>query len=191
MNGGVHPERCASATSIGGIQGNMHQRVQTFASGAVLVLIVGWVLHIGRDVFVPIVSSIFMVYVIAGLARLFARVPVLGRILPPRVRYALAVIVIVLVMVEVVYLVIASKSTIAAFAPRLQEFLLLAIQKVAAFFRIESEPTWTTLRQELVAQIDVQKLIGSIFASVSSIIVGVELAVLYTIFLLWEHRMVV
>jgi hypothetical protein len=55
----------------------MQQRIQTIASGAILVLIIGWVLHLGT----------------------------------------------------------------------------------AVFFHIEFEPTWTTLRQDLLAQIDVQGFI--------------------------------
>jgi AI-2 transport protein TqsA len=167
----------------------MHERIRTLASCAVLVLITGWILHVGRDVFVPIVFSIFAVYVIGGLARLLGKIPFLGPLLPPRIRYALAVAVIAVVMFEVVYLVIASKDVVAGFAPKFQELLLAATQRFAVYFQIESEPNWTTLRRELVAQIDVQKFIGQMFTSVSSIIVGIELVLLYAVFMLWEHRM--
>jgi len=167
----------------------MREQIRTLASGAVLLLITGWILHVGKDVFVPIVFSIFAVYVIGGLARLLGKVPFLGPRLPPRIRYALAMAVIAVVMVEVVYLVIASKDAVAGFAPKFQELLLAATQRFAAYFQIESEPNWTTLRRELVAQIDVQKFIGQMFASVSSIIVGIELVLLYAGFMLWEHRM--
>jgi len=129
--------------------------------------------------------------VIGGLARLLGKIPFLGPRLPPRIRYALAVAVIAVVMVEVVYLVIASKDFVVGFAPKFQELLLAATQRFAAYFRIESEPTWTTLRRDLVAQIDVQKFIGPMFASVPSIIVGIELVLLYASFMLWERRMLV
>ena len=128
---------------------------------------------------------------IGGLARLLGKIPFLGPRLPPRIRYALAVAVIAVVMVEVVYLVIASKDFVVGFAPKFQELLLAATQRFAAYFRIESEPTWTTLRRDLVAQIDVQKFIGPMFASVPSIIVGIELVLLYASFMLWERRMLV
>ena len=35
-------------------------------------LIIGWVLYIGKDVFVPVVFSILVFYVIVGLTRLLA-----------------------------------------------------------------------------------------------------------------------
>lgn len=162
--------------------------MQTLASGATLAFIIGWILYVGKAVFVPIVFSIFAVYVIVGLARMFGKVPWLGPILSPRVRYALSMLFIAVVIVEVVYLVVAAKDTIAAFAPRLQELLLRAIQELTTYFNIESEPTWTTLRQELIATIDVQMFLRSMFASVSSTIVSVEIVVLFAVFLLFEHR---
>jgi AI-2 transport protein TqsA len=166
----------------------MHERMQTLASGAILVLIIGWILYVGKAVFVPIVFSIFAAYVIVGLARMLAKVPWLGSILPTRVRYAISMLLIAVVMVEIVYLAVAAKDTIAALAPRFQELLLRAIQKATTYFHIESEPTWATLRQDLIATIDVQKFLRSMFASVSSTIVGVELVVLFTGLLLFEHR---
>ena len=44
-----------------GRNGTMDERIRTLASGAVLVLITGWILHAGKGVFVPIVFSIFAV----------------------------------------------------------------------------------------------------------------------------------
>lgn len=166
----------------------MHERMQAIASGAILVFIIGWILYVGKSVFVPIVFSIFAVYTIVGLASMLAKVPWLGSILPTRIRYAISVLLILVVMVEIVYLAVAAKDTIAAFAPRFQELLLRTIQKVTTYFNIESEPTWATLRQELIAAIDVQRFLRTTFASVSSTIVGVELVVLFTAFLLFEHR---
>jgi AI-2 transport protein TqsA len=73
-------------------------------------------------------------------------------------------------------------------APQYQQSLLAAIQRLAVFLRIETEPTWTTLRQELFAQINIQRVLGSMLASVSSIIVSVMVVFLYATFLLVERR---
>ena len=151
-------------------------------------MIIGWVLYIGKDVFVPIVFGMLVVYVIVGLTRLLGRIPVLGRILPPRVRYALSVLAIALALVAAAYLVLANRDSVMALAPQYQESLLAAIQKGAVFLRIETEPTWTTLRQDLFAQISLQPLIGSMVASVSSIVVTVIVVLLYASFLLIEQR---
>ncbi len=59
----------------------MGRRFETFVHGAILALIIGWVLHIGKDIFVPIVFGILTVYVIVGLTRLLQRLPVVVQFL--------------------------------------------------------------------------------------------------------------
>ncbi|HCV12662.1 MAG TPA: AI-2E family transporter, partial [Candidatus Accumulibacter sp.] len=128
------------------------------------------------------------VYVIVGLAQVMHGIPLLGRVLPLQARYALSVLVITLLLLAVVGLLVINKDRILALAPQYQQSLLAAIQRLAVFLRIETEPTWTTLRQELVAQINIQRLLGSMLASVSSIIVSVIVVFLYATFLLAERR---
>ena len=47
-----------------------------------LTLVIGWVLHIGKSVLLPIVFSVLVVYVIVGTTRLVARIPGLGSRMP-------------------------------------------------------------------------------------------------------------
>lgn len=166
----------------------MENRLQAVVSGAVLAVIIGWVLYVGKDIFVPIVLGILVAYVIVGLARLLGRIPWLGRTLPEQARYTLSVLAIALGLVFVVYLVISNRDSVLALAPNYQESLLAAIQKVAVFFHVETEPTWATLRRDLLAQINVQSLIGSMVSSVSSIAVSLIVVALYASFLLVEKR---
>ena len=111
----------------------MHRRIQTLASCAILALVVGWILCIGKDVFIPIVFSIFVVYAIAGLARLLGKVPLIGPVMPRGMRYALSLLAIARVFVEGIYLVFAAKDSIVALAPRYQDSLLAAVQRFAVF----------------------------------------------------------
>jgi len=69
-----------------------------------------------------------------------------------------------------------------------QESLLASIQKVAVFLGVETEPTWISLRQDLLAQINVQRVIGSTVVSVTSILASFVVVFLYTSFLLLELR---
>jgi AI-2 transport protein TqsA len=166
----------------------MENRLQAVVSGAVLAVIIGWVLYVGKDIFVPIVLGILVAYVIVGLARLLGRIPWLGPTLPEQARYTLSVLSIALGLVFVVYLMISNRDSVLALAPNYQESLLAAIQKIAVFFHVETEPTWTTLRRDLLAQINVQSLVGSMVASVSSVAVSFVVVALYASFLLVEKR---
>jgi predicted PurR-regulated permease PerM len=53
--------------------------------------------------------------------------------------------------------------------------------------RIESEPTWTTLRNDLLGQVNLQRLLGSVVASVSSMVAAVVVVILYAAFLMMEQ----
>jgi AI-2 transport protein TqsA len=166
----------------------VNDRFQSLVSGSVLAVVIGWVLHIGKEVFVPIIFGALVVYVIAGLTRLLGRIPLIGRILPPRMRSALSVVVIAWGLVAIADLILANKDSVLALAPQYQESLLAVIQRGAVLLHIETEPTWTTLRRDLFGQISLQPLIGSMVASVSAIAVTVIIVLLYASFLLIEQR---
>ncbi|MEI7745724.1 MAG: AI-2E family transporter, partial [Chloroflexota bacterium] len=166
----------------------MNPRFQAIVFGAILALILGWVLHVGRDVLVPLAFGVLVAYVIFGLTQLLLRVPVLGRRMPVQLRNAASVLVISSGLVGMVYLLLASSDGITAYAPKYQRSLLAGIQRVAVLLRIESEPTWTTLRNDLLGQINLQRLLGSVVASVSSMVATVAVVILYAAFLMMEQR---
>ncbi|HOM14872.1 MAG TPA: AI-2E family transporter, partial [Rubrivivax sp.] len=85
------------------------------------------------------------------------------------------------------YLIAANKERALLLAPQYQRSLLASIQGVAVFFGFETEPTWTTLRQELLGQINLQRLLGSLLASAGSILVTFIVVFLYATFLLVER----
>jgi predicted PurR-regulated permease PerM len=163
-------------------------RLRALVHGTVLLVIVGWLLFIGKEIFVPAVLGAVIVYVIVGLAHALGRLPGLGRRLPVQLRYLLSILLIGLVFFLLFYLVMANKERALVLAPQYQQSLLAAIQRVAVFFGFETEPTWATLRQELMAQINLQRLFGSLLASLGSILVTLIVVCLYATFLLVERR---
>ncbi len=166
----------------------MNPRFQAIVHGAVLAFIVGWVLFLGRDVLVPLAFGVLVAYVIFGLTQLLLKLPVLGPRMPVQVRNAASVLVISSGLVGMVWLLVASADGMAAYAPKYQRSLLAGIQRVATLLRIESEPTWTTLRNDLLGQVNLQRLLGSVVASVSSTVATVTVVILYAAFLMMEQR---
>jgi AI-2 transport protein TqsA len=163
------------------------ERLRDVVHGTVLLLIIGWLLYIGQTIFVPAVLGAVIVYVIVGLAHALGRVPRVGRKLPLQLRYLFSMAVIGLAFVLLAYLVMANKERAMLLAPQYQQSLLAAIQGVAVFLGIETEPTWATLRQEIMAQINLQRLFGSLLASAGSILVTFVVVFLYATFLLVER----
>lgn len=166
----------------------MTGKLQAFVAGAMLAVITGWVLFIGKDVLVPAVFGAIVVYVIVGLTHALHRVPVVGARLPVQLRYLLSIVVIGCALLVTGCLLIANRDHVVALAPQYQATLLAAVQKVATLFGIETEPTWATLRQDMLARINVQVLLGSMLASVSSIAVTIVVVLLYAVFLLVEQH---
>jgi AI-2 transport protein TqsA len=166
----------------------MTDRLQASVCVVVLMLIVGWVLYIGRAVFVPIVFGIIAVYVIVGFTRLLQRIPVIGARLPVQLRYALSVFLIAAGIFFAVDMLVANYDALVALAPRYQDSILTSIRKVAALLHLEHEPTWDSLRRDMLAQFNVQALVTGMLASLSSMIVNVFVVALYASFLLFEHR---
>jgi AI-2 transport protein TqsA len=163
------------------------ERLRTIAAGTVLVIAIGWVFFVGKGIFVPIVFSALVVYVIDGVTRLVFKVPVIGRLLPQSLGYTVSAVVIAWALAAIASLVAGSLGNISGLAPQYAASLLNTIQDIAARLGIESTPTWETLRRDLLAQVNTQRLIGSTVISVTSIVSGLVVVLLYVTFLLIER----
>ena len=164
-----------------------NDRLQTLFFGVALAAVVGWVLHVGKSVFVPIVFRVVVAYVIVGLARLQERIPGIGPRLPVPLRYALSILGIGLVLAAGATLVAGNVGRVVAQLPAYQETLLSQIQRLAAVAGVETAPTWQTLQEEVLQQINLQSLIGSTVVSVTGLLATVLIVLLYVAFLLMEQ----
>jgi predicted PurR-regulated permease PerM len=159
------------------------ERLRALVYGTVLLLAFGWVLHAGKGILVPVVLGAVVVYIVVGLAHGLARLPVAGPALPMRLRYALSIAAIGFAGLQFTYLLVANKERAIVMAPQYQQSLLASIQRIAVRFGFETEPTWETLRTELLARIDLQQFLASLLASVGSIAVTFVVVLLYAVFL--------
>jgi len=164
----------------------MQDSYRNLVYGIALALMIGYVLHIGRGIIVPVVASVLVVYVVLGLVRLFDRVPVFGPLMPSPVRYLASVVIIGAILFSVISLFINNLNQVIALAPGYLESLLAIIQRGAEAVGIEEEPTWDTLRREVLGQVDIQGLIGSTVTWISSIVAVFTLILVYAGFLLAE-----
>ena len=163
-----------------------NNRLQSLVHGTVLALAIGWVLHIGKNVLLPIVFSVLVVYVIVGTTRLVERIPRLGNRMPTSVKYSLALLVMAAVLWFTFGLVVANLLKALELMPDYQASLLATIQDLSARFGIESEPTWATLRGSILSQISPQTMVASTLAFVTSTASILVLGGLYVAFLLME-----
>ena len=127
-------------------------------------------------------------FVIIGMTRMLAKVPVLGPRLSIQVRYIVAALIMAVGLVSVVWLLFANVGRAVALAPQYQDSLLNSIQNLAVTLGLESEPSWKSLRQQFLAQVSIQRLVGGTLGSVLSIVATLIVVFLYVAFLLVEQR---
>ena len=166
----------------------INERFRSFVHGVFLALIVGWVLHIGQDIFIPIIFSVLVGFVIIGMTRMLAKVPVLGPRLSIQMRYIVAALIMAVGLVSVVWLLFANVGRAVALAPQYQDSMLASIQNLAVQLGVESEPSWKSLRQQFLAQVSVQRIVGGVLGSVLGIVATLIVVFLYVAFLLVEQR---
>lgn len=163
-------------------------RLQAIVYGGLLALMIGWVLYIGRSVFVPMVFGVIVVYIIIGLSRGLRRLPTVGRWLPPWLCYVASIASILAVITAGAVLVVNNIGRVVQLVPQYEQTLLQMIQRGAVFLGIETAPTWTTLRDQVLDQISAQAVIGSTVVSATAIIATLAVVLLYVTFLLVEKR---
>jgi predicted PurR-regulated permease PerM len=127
-------------------------------------------------------------FVIIGMTRMLAKVPVLGPRLSIQMRYIVAALIMAAGLLSVMWLLFANVGRAVALAPQYQDSMLASIQNLAVQLGVESEPSWKSLRQQFLAQVSVQRIVGGVLGSVLGIVATLIVVFLYVAFLLVEQR---
>ncbi len=167
--------------------GPMRDSLPRLFYGVGLALMLGWILLIARPIILPVVASVVVAYVVLGLAELIGRTPGL-RGLPGAARYGLAVVVALAILALIVWLIVSNVGAVAAGVPRYQEQLLGLIQRGAVQLGLDDEPSWQTLRRDVLGHVNLQRLILASAASVASIVGTFAVVLVYAGFILSEQQ---
>ena len=166
-----------------------HDRFRNLVYGMALAIMIGWILYIGQNVFVPVIASVILAYIVVALARRMQQLPIIGKLLPGPVRFLISLLVIAFIITGFVFLIIANINQVIALVPQYQVSLLRIIQGLAVQFGFETEPTWATIRRDVFGEIRLQSLIGSTVTSISVLVGSVFVITVYTGFALGERRL--
>jgi AI-2 transport protein TqsA len=165
----------------------MSTPLRSAASAVWLAIGLGWLLHVGQSVLVPVVFGILIAYVTDALARLLMRIPVVGGHLRGGSAHLAAALAIALVLAILASQLAQSLGQVTASAPQYAAALLNTIQEWAARLGMETTPTWESLRQDLLARVNAQRLIGSTVVSVTGMAWVLVVVALYVALLLVER----
>jgi predicted PurR-regulated permease PerM len=165
----------------------MNQGLLKCTCAVLLVTLLGWLMYVGRPVLVPIAFGIIATYVVFGLASLLRRIPYLGPRLRTGLRYAISAALLLVAIYVSVDLLLSDKDGLMALAPKYEATLLALLTKFAALLHIETEASWTAIRRDLLASVDIQAILTSMLSSVSSLLAAIIVVLLYSAFFLTEH----
>jgi len=166
----------------------MELRALTTAVIVMVAIVLGWALHVGKGVIVPIVCAFGIAYVVYGLTMLLHKVSIARRRLPVPACYLASILLIGAVLAFAVEMLALNADAILRVAPRLQEAALALARAISTWMHFEDEPTWESLRRDVIAAVNFQSLITTTIYSLSSVVVNLFLVVLYAAFLLLERR---
>lgn len=167
-------------------------RFRNFVFGLALALMIGWILYIGQNIIIPVIASVILAYIVTALAQYMRRIPGIGPLIPSPIRFAISIAIILLIVGGFVWLIISNINQLILLAPSYQESLLRIIQGVwsnfGEEFGFETEPTWETLRRDILGGVSLQSLVGSTVTSLSVFVGTVVIVLVYTGFALAERQ---
>lgn len=156
--------------------------------GVALTLMIGWILYLGRGIFVPMVSALLIVYIVIGVSKLTTALPWIGPRVPLRLHYLGAVTVIAWALLEMVTVFSTNFAAIAARAPLFQAAILGLIQDGAGRVGVEGTLTWETIRRDLLGELNLQSVARTTVTSAASMLTGLFFVLLNVAFMMLEQR---
>ncbi|GKX32500.1 MAG: AI-2E family transporter [Rhizobiaceae bacterium MnEN-MB40S] len=165
----------------------MNDRFRNLVYGLAFAIMVGYILHIGKPIFIPVISGVISVYVLSTIASVLGRVPVVGAVIPLWLRNVIALLLFIFLAVLMIFLFAENVQRIVALAPQYQSTLLLFIGDVANYLGIDDEPTWDTIRNLLLGNINLQRVISTTVTSVGSFAGQIFVVIFYATFLIAER----
>lgn len=151
-----------------------------------LLIMLGWLLHIGKPVLLPIMLALIALYILSNLTTRLGEVPVIG-LLPALLRRVIVLLSFTALVVLVSFYVVDTFAQVAAVLPGYESNLDGVVTRVARMVRIEDEPTWASIRALTFDQFEVGNVIGPILSSLRGFGGTVFLVILYAFFFMAER----
>jgi len=150
-----------------------------------LVLMVGWLLLMGRSLLLPIIAATICVYVLTEAGRVMGEVPVL-RILPPMLRLVMLLGLFSLVFIALGLVVAATVDDFIAAMPRYQANLEAMSGRVAERLGYDLPPTWEEAADLVFANVDLQATFIFLIGGITRFGLSAFMVVIYAGFIMAE-----
>ncbi|MGV6802189.1 MAG: AI-2E family transporter [bacterium] len=116
----------------GSIENN---RLTRLFYGLAATILLGFLLYIGRSVFIPLVVAIFLSFLIVSLQKMIESTPVVGRIMPDWLSFIFSFIVIALMIFLLVQVIIGNVNSLIVKLPLYKENILQIFVSLETYLR--------------------------------------------------------
>ncbi|MBY6092107.1 AI-2E family transporter [Pseudooceanicola sp. 502str34] len=164
----------------------MNVELRNFTYITALVLMLGWLLHIGKAVLLPVMLAMIALYIVTSAASRLQRVPLMGRLSAP-LRRALVLLLFAAIVGLVITYLVSTLSQVASVLPRYESNLNALVTRTARILGVDDEPTWETIRDATLGQISLQQWVTPVIYSVQGLSGMLFLVVLYSFFFMAER----
>ncbi len=154
-----------------------------------LAIMMGWLLHVGSTIMVPVVIGLIAVYVLVAATEALSRLPVLS-VLPQFALRGIVLAIFTLVLFVVGLVVVINTRALIANAPAYEMQIEGAVVSTVSQLGIEGLESWEDVRRATLEQLDFQAILGALLGSVSSLGAMLFIVVVYAAFLMGERNVI-
>ncbi|GGG77197.1 AI-2E family transporter [Salipiger pallidus] len=151
-----------------------------------LVIMIGWLLHIGKPVLLPVIIAMIALYILGNVTSRLGEVPVIG-LLPAIVRRVLVLVSFTVLLVLISAYVVETFSQVATVLPRYESNLDELVLRAANAFDVVDQPNWETIRAATIDRFSITPYIGPFLLSLRGLGGTLFLVVLYAGFFMAER----
>lgn len=158
--------------------------------GILAVTVVGWVLSTAEALLVPVVIGALLAFLMDGISREMARLPLYARIVPPWLRLTMTSVVLFLVLMLGVGFFARNLEAVVRALPQYVETFSVIASDVARQFDVEVELTWKSVNKIVSETINLQDALRYALNSLSYSAGYLALVFLYAVLFLFEKNAV-
>lgn len=151
-----------------------------------LVTLLGWLLHIGKIVILPMIVALLLAYVLVGATKALGKLPLLS-MLPPWAHYVLVMLLFAMGLLAIGLITAANVSSLTEKGPEFRENLAAITSPITFYYGDERQLTFDAVEALALERIDFAAMSLRVLSTTVSVGGFTVLIIAYVTFLLAER----
>lgn len=158
----------------------------SLVNAALLVVLGGFLLIVGKPVLLPILAAVIAVYILTSASEALGRLPMLGR-LPLGLRRLLVLLAFAAAILALSGVVVSTIGQVLSRSTLYQINIERLVAQGAEMLNVDERPDWATIRDATIGRFSVRRIVEAALLNVTGVGASVFLVVVYSAFLLAER----